>query len=212
MLSRDYSVFAPDTVEQIENHASVVFLPTPHIWQLNPHPPPAPTLLTKPSSFGRKSFSQAAPTSRDPTVTVITLNVQVKPECTDEEILRLTNWARERCLNALSSGSSSSPVDLKTSQRPGATRDASTTIRGQQHQVELTVQVMRFEEDRALQGEVGRQAHSHSHSHGHDHSHGHNAHSHSHGEQGEHTRHVIEQEPVHSHSHDAHSNSHGHHH
>lgn len=160
-------------------------------------------------------------------MTVITLNVQVKPECTDEEILRLTNWARDRCLTALSANSSNSPgyanggVDFKTSQRPGGAQDVAKASR-QPHQVELTVQVMRFEEDRALQGEVGRQ----SHGHGHGHSHGHDAHSHGHGEQGEHTSHVIpeedeyehehehEREPphAHSHSHDAHASSHGHRH
>lgn len=200
-----------------------MYLPTPHIWQLNPHPPPVPTLLTKPSAFGRKSFSQASSTSKEAAVTVITLNIQVKKESTDDEILRLTNWARERCLSAISTSSSShSPsyanggVGLKTSQRPGNTRDGAVDSRQQQHQVELTVQVMRFEEDRALEAEFGYGSHNHGHGHSHDHGHGHlhdhDAHSRANNEHGASTSHVISHEPPHSHSHDAHSGGHGHHH
>jgi hypothetical protein len=216
-----------------------VYLSPPHIWQLNPHPPPVPVTITKPSSFGRKSFQSAPAARKEPMVTVITLDIQVRKESTDDEILRLTSWARERCLSAVaapggggasSDGYSNGGIDLKTSQGPGggARRVSSSLLpsQTQQKQVELTVQVMRFEEERALQAEMRHaghlldhdHGHGHSHDTGHGHSHDHHdtasnlhEHDHDHGH-GPSASHSIHMEPAHTHSHDAPSKSHGHHH
>ncbi|CAD6565477.1 MAG: hypothetical protein CYPHOPRED_005652 [Cyphobasidiales sp. Tagirdzhanova-0007] len=179
-------------LEDIENHSSVVYLPPAHIWQLTPTPPPAlqaPSL--KSSAFGRKSLpvlSQS--TSKEPQITIVTLNVQVKKETTDEEILKMTIWCREKCMTALVGSA------------------IGNTGKGSPKQAELTVQVVRFMEDRALQAEHGYD-HRHHHAHGNadDHSQG-NGHAHTHAHK---EAHPVPAHEQHSHSHDHNSQAHHHH-
>ena len=198
---------------QIENHPSVVFLPPAHVWQLTPHPPPVSASSTQPSSFGRKSLPSSS-ISKDPITIVLTLNVQVKTETTDSEILELTRWCREKCGYALLGAGGNLRSGTAGSRGAGG---------GGQKQMELTVQVVRFEEARALQAEIGHghdHGHGHSHDHGssgghgHDHDHGHgHEHSHANGHESK-TEHSASHDGHRhgSHSHDHGSNSHGHHH
>lgn len=200
------------SVWQIENHPSVVFLPPAHVWQLTPHPPPVSAASTQPSSFGRKSLPHTSSISREPITTVVTLNVQVKPESTDSEILDLTRWCREKCGYALLGAG----ANLRSGTAGGT--------KGQQKSLELSVQVVRFDEQRALQAEIGH-GHSHDHDHGHGHSHDHGGgrgshdrghghdHGHGHGLTNGHAEHNEHDSHGHSsHSHDHGSNHHGHQH
>ena len=72
-------------------------LPAPHIWQLTP------SLLDAPSSY---SFNSAAsPSSQWPNSSigvpqslVITVELHVRPDLADNDVLDLTKWAWERCV------------------------------------------------------------------------------------------------------------------
>ncbi|TFY59521.1 hypothetical protein EVG20_g7766 [Dentipellis fragilis] len=67
-------------MREIERHPQVLHLPPPHIWQLTPS-------TTDPAK-----------------ALVVTLELRVAPELADEDVLRLTRWAWERCTYALGQG------------------------------------------------------------------------------------------------------------
>ncbi|KAL0573533.1 hypothetical protein V5O48_008418 [Marasmius crinis-equi] len=68
-------------MREIERHPNVLHLPPPHIWQLTPTPP-------NPSRFETSSL-------------VATLELHVRKDLSDEDVLSLTKWAWERCTGAL---------------------------------------------------------------------------------------------------------------
>lgn len=77
---------------QIERHPQVLHLPAPHIWQLTPY-------------FARPD-TRAPPTLEGPTQSlVVTLELHVPKELSDDEVLKLTDWAWDRCKTALRYGS-----------------------------------------------------------------------------------------------------------
>ena len=80
-------------MREVERHPQVVHLPAPHIWQLTP------TSLT--SSTGSNVFSTASNLISDSLV--VTMELHVKEDLGDDDVLLLTNWAWERCVSALGS-------------------------------------------------------------------------------------------------------------
>ncbi|GBE83471.1 hypothetical protein BKA93DRAFT_358544 [Sparassis latifolia] len=81
-------------MREIERHPQVLHLPAPHFWQLTPN-------LTRPQPYS------AAPNTKilGPTQSlVVTVELHVRKELEDDEVLRLTRWAWERCSAALHFG------------------------------------------------------------------------------------------------------------
>lgn len=66
-------------MKEIERHPQVLHLPPPHIWQLTPSMPSEQSL-------------------------VVTLELHVKKELDDEDVLKLTKWAWKRCVSGLAFG------------------------------------------------------------------------------------------------------------
>ncbi|KAK0205327.1 hypothetical protein DFS33DRAFT_758617 [Desarmillaria ectypa] len=62
-------------MREVERHPQVLHLPAPHMWQLTP-------------------------TSKGGTL-VVTMELHVRPDLGDDEVLSLTKWTWERCTNAL---------------------------------------------------------------------------------------------------------------
>ena len=67
-------------IRKVERHPQVLHLPAPHIWQLTPAP----------AGAGAKG---------DPLV--VTLELHVREDLGDDDVLALTRWAWERCVGAL---------------------------------------------------------------------------------------------------------------
>lgn len=63
-------------MKEIERHPQVLHLPPPHIWQLTPSTPSKQTL-------------------------VVTLELHVRKDMDDQDVLKLTKWAWERCVTAM---------------------------------------------------------------------------------------------------------------
>ena len=89
-------------MREVERHPQVVHLPAPHIWQLTP------------SSIASSSISSSSTSSKVPSTTtsnlnvksdslVVTMELHVKEDLGDDDVLLLTNWAWERCVSALGS-------------------------------------------------------------------------------------------------------------
>lgn len=121
----------------------------PHIWQLTPHPASsAPSTSSTPS---RRSLP-----SKDETSTLIaTLQITVAEDASDEDILQLTQFARERCAPALKAAQIGEQGELTVSVSRGKKRP-----------------VVNFFEHKSL-GKVngGAEDHGHSHATGHSHEH-----------------------------------------
>ncbi|CCM02007.1 uncharacterized protein FIBRA_04081 [Fibroporia radiculosa] len=88
-------------MREIERHPQVLHLPAPHIWQLTPN-------LTLPQD--QYTYTHNAPVVESKTQgpaqsLVVTLELHVRGDLEDEEVLRLTRWAWERCSHALHFGS-----------------------------------------------------------------------------------------------------------
>ncbi|KAK2462557.1 hypothetical protein APHAL10511_005527 [Amanita phalloides] len=84
-------------MKEVERHPQVVHLPPPHIWQL------AAAGLEYPGGGGNGEKMQDG--GRTPMERlVVTVELHVRREMGDEEVLRLTRWAWERCMLALGGG------------------------------------------------------------------------------------------------------------
>jgi hypothetical protein len=80
-------------LREVERHPQVVHLPPPHIWQLTP------SLASQTSSaIATSSTSNAISDSL-----VVTLELHVKEDLGDDDVLLLTKWVWERCVSALGS-------------------------------------------------------------------------------------------------------------
>ncbi|EJD01807.1 uncharacterized protein FOMMEDRAFT_20574 [Fomitiporia mediterranea MF3/22] len=84
-------------MREIERHPLVLHLPAPHIWQLTP----SVTSLPPSSSFSTKSQMHDI-SSLD--ALVVTLELHVRRDTDDGELLTLTRWAHDRCRIALGLG------------------------------------------------------------------------------------------------------------
>lgn len=74
---------------QIERHPLVVHLPAPHIWQLSP------TSVTPVSAANGLVARDAL---------VVCLELHVRRDTDDNELIELTRWAHDRCKLALGLG------------------------------------------------------------------------------------------------------------
>jgi len=81
-------------MREVERHPQVVHLPAPHIWQLTP------SLASPTSSTGTVSSTTSNSISDS---LVVTMELHVKENLGDDDVLLLTNWAWERCVSALGS-------------------------------------------------------------------------------------------------------------
>jgi hypothetical protein len=70
---------------QVERHPHVLHLPAPHIWQIAP---------------GSSKLICSNQTSN----LVVTVEIHVRPELGDEDVLELTRWAWQRVVVALGEG------------------------------------------------------------------------------------------------------------
>ncbi|KDQ56617.1 hypothetical protein JAAARDRAFT_36096 [Jaapia argillacea MUCL 33604] len=98
------------TMRDIERHPKILHLPPPHIWQLTA---PLKHPMTRPSTYSLTSLSSSlsSPTSqsslkerlrRGPAQSlVVTLELHVDKDLSDNEVLELTRWAWEKCIRAL---------------------------------------------------------------------------------------------------------------
>ena len=80
-------------MREVERHPQVVHLPAPHIWQLTP----SPASQTSSSANDSSTFNTISDSL------VVTLELHVKEDLGDDDVLLLTNWAWERCVSALGS-------------------------------------------------------------------------------------------------------------
>ncbi|OCH90501.1 hypothetical protein OBBRIDRAFT_877280 [Obba rivulosa] len=84
-------------MREIERHPLVLHLPAPHIWQLTPN-------LVRPR-WHKTDTSHKESKAQDPTQSlVVTVELHVRWDLEDDEVLRLTRWAWERCVQALHFG------------------------------------------------------------------------------------------------------------
>ncbi|KAJ8522054.1 hypothetical protein ONZ45_g1313 [Pleurotus djamor] len=72
-------------IKEIERHPQVVHMPPPHIWQLTP-------------SAATPVLSQGTSNSES---LVVTLELHVKENLGDDDVLRLTSWAWDKCVTSL---------------------------------------------------------------------------------------------------------------
>ena len=75
-------------IHQIERHPKVLHLPAPHIWQVTP------------TESGRLRARRGT-RKRDSPALVVTLELHVRPELDDGEVVGLTRWTWEKCVTAL---------------------------------------------------------------------------------------------------------------
>ena len=144
---------------QVENHPLVVSIAAPHIWQLtaSPHSPPS---SSSSDPYRRRSTNDAAGSSL-----VATLQIKVKHDASDEQILQITQFARERCAPGMKWGTISQSPETGGAEMGGLG--------------DLTVSVTRSKEKAANVNFYGGgvmaektssgQAHDHSNGHGHHH-------------------------------------------
>jgi hypothetical protein len=77
---------------QLESHPLVVDIPPPHVWQLMPNS----RLLTKQTARPGDVSSSS--------IIVATLSIHISPDATDNDILDITQLAREKCAPILGTG------------------------------------------------------------------------------------------------------------
>lgn len=98
---------------QIENHPLVLSVDPPHIWQLAPH-------STSPSASNsriqRRDSSPSSANLLPSSILIATLEVKVKNDASDADILDITNFCTERLATGLrlSGGRDSSADDDRT--------------------------------------------------------------------------------------------------
>jgi len=90
-------------MKDVERHPHVLHLPAPHIWQLTP------SLADTASYQQLHSYSQSPsspwPQAKNPIQSlVVTMELHVRPDLGDDDVLELTRWAWERCVSALHFG------------------------------------------------------------------------------------------------------------
>ncbi|SCV73910.1 BQ2448_6340 [Microbotryum intermedium] len=99
-LARAPGVLIKLSLCQIENHPLVISLDRPHVWQMTTHP----ASINASSSSTSHTPSNGSLQSDGGASLVATLVVYVKPDCTDQEVLNVTKYCRERCRGPLRLG------------------------------------------------------------------------------------------------------------
>ncbi|EJF61727.1 PAP2-domain-containing protein [Dichomitus squalens LYAD-421 SS1] len=90
-------------MREIERHPQVLHLPAPHIWQLTP------SLAVSDADVVSSPYASAAAVALEKAQgpaqsLVVTLELHVRHDLEDAEVLKLTRWAWERCVHALHFG------------------------------------------------------------------------------------------------------------
>ncbi|KAH8833704.1 hypothetical protein DL96DRAFT_1578087 [Flagelloscypha sp. PMI_526] len=70
-------------MREVERHPHVLHLPAPHIWQVSPLPADGTSKLAQSSEL------------------VVTMDLHVRPDLSDDDALNLSRWVWERCIQAL---------------------------------------------------------------------------------------------------------------
>lgn len=86
-------------MREIERHPQVLHLPAPHMWQLTPS---LSTVDDDP--YAPDGLSASAKAEGPAQSLVVTLELHVRHDLEDVEVLKLTRWAWERCVHALHFG------------------------------------------------------------------------------------------------------------
>jgi len=97
-------------MREVERHPQVLHLPAPHIWQLSP----SPSLNLSGSSMKNRSTANEA--------LVMTIELHVRHDLGDDDVLKLTRWAWEKCAHALGDGRPDSPDGMKAEVTVGVLR------------------------------------------------------------------------------------------
>ena len=107
-VKKIYAVTLHDAnnLTQIERHPQVLHLPAPHIWQIAPAP------LS--STTSHESISK--------NTLVVTLELHVRRDMDDKDILALTRWAHDRCKSALTVAARSKGSDEEAEVTVGIVR------------------------------------------------------------------------------------------
>jgi len=84
-------------MKDVERHPQVLHLPAPHIWQFTPTPAPS-------SAPSYNAIHETKTTTIPSEQLVVTLELHVRRDLSDEDVLRLTRWAWEKCVGALTVG------------------------------------------------------------------------------------------------------------
>ncbi|KIK68420.1 hypothetical protein GYMLUDRAFT_717832 [Collybiopsis luxurians FD-317 M1] len=85
-------------MKDIERHPQVLHLPAPHIWQFTPTPAASTSTLSL--SYNPNQPKRVS----TPEQLVVTLELHVRRDLPDEDVLQLTRWAWEKCVGALTIG------------------------------------------------------------------------------------------------------------
>ncbi|PIL29101.1 transporter [Ganoderma sinense ZZ0214-1] len=86
-------------MREIERHPQVLHLPAPHMWQLTPS---LSSLDADP--YAPEGLSASAKAEGPVQSLVVTLELHVRHDLEDAEVVKLTRWAWERCVHALHFG------------------------------------------------------------------------------------------------------------
>ncbi|KAJ4490065.1 hypothetical protein J3R30DRAFT_3747324 [Lentinula aciculospora] len=109
-------------MKDVEHNPQVLHLPAPHIWQFTPTPA---VPVSTPLSFNPPSFRQLPMAEH----LVVTLEIHVRRDLPDEDVLRLTGWAWEKCVGALTGGVNKHAVNgVKRDIGGGETVKADVTV------------------------------------------------------------------------------------
>jgi len=81
--------------KQVERHPHVLDLPAPHIWQLTP------SLTSASWMMGGSKRHLSNPEDEDEDSFVVALEIHVKEDLGDDELIKLTEWVWKRCVGAL---------------------------------------------------------------------------------------------------------------
>ncbi|KJA23795.1 hypothetical protein HYPSUDRAFT_137359 [Hypholoma sublateritium FD-334 SS-4] len=85
-------------MREVERHPHVLHLPAPHIWQLTPSLKASPV-----AALTHDASPHAARPAPPAEALVVTLELHVREDLGDADVLALTRWAWERCVGALGS-------------------------------------------------------------------------------------------------------------
>ncbi|KAG8959574.1 hypothetical protein FRC03_007763 [Tulasnella sp. 419] len=94
-------------MRELEHHPQIIHLPAPHLWQLTPVPPNKS--VTSSASNGKSDSPYRTSSNLDDDEDMIneegtlvaTVQIHVKKDMDDADVLELTNYVRQRCTKAL---------------------------------------------------------------------------------------------------------------
>ncbi len=87
--------------KKVERHPHVLDLPAPHIWQLTPSLTTASWMKGGSSKRQSNPEDSASNSDSDSESFVVALEIHVKEDLGDDELIKLTEWVWGRCVGAL---------------------------------------------------------------------------------------------------------------